>query len=117
MPPSPVELTLMTWCELSTTKSFGAVIVDPDVVHVDVSSSAMKASLKDVFTKPGYSSERNLKSKVRQLAPGWAARSPFSTVPSTSVLPRTLPPPSSVLANVDVFGTDMPFPVVRLPRH
>src|SRR3989442_1167485 len=116
MPPSPVALMLMTWWELSTTKSFGAVIVDPDVVHVDASSSAMKASLKDVFTKPGYSSERNLKSKVRQLAPGWAARSTFSTVTSKSVLPRTLPPPRSVLAKAEVSGTEFTLPVVRMPK-
>ena len=116
MPPSPVALTLTTWWELSTTKSFGAVIVDPDVVHVDVSSSAMKASLKDVFTKPGYSSERNLKSKVRQLAPGWAARSIFSTVTSKSVLPRTLPPPRLVLAKVEGSGTEFTSPVVRMPK-
>src|SRR2546427_6594549 len=116
MPPSPVELMLTTWWELSTTKSFGAVIVDPDVVHVDVSSSAMKASLKDVFTNPGYSSERNLKSKVRQLAPGWTLRSTFSTVTSKSVSPRTLPPPRLVLAKVEVFGTDSTLPVVRMPK-
>ena len=50
-------------------KLLGAVIAEPAVVHVELSSSAMNASLRLLPTKPGYSSERNLKSKVRQFAP------------------------------------------------
>ncbi len=41
----PVELTLTTLCDPSNAKLFGAVMVLPAVVQVEVSSSAMNASL------------------------------------------------------------------------
>ena len=74
-PPRPTALTLTTWPFWSKAMLFGAEIVLPDVVQLLVSSSAMKASLKSVPTYSGYSSERNLKSKLRQLAVGCTLRS------------------------------------------
>ncbi len=44
MPPRPVELMLTTSCEPSNAKLFGAVIAEPLVVHVEMSSSATNAS-------------------------------------------------------------------------
>ena len=48
---------LTTSCELSNVKLFGAVIAEPAVVHVELSSSATNASLYCCPTKYGYSSE------------------------------------------------------------
>jgi hypothetical protein len=50
IPPSPVELMLTTLLLESKAKLLGALIVEPDVVHVDESSSAMNASLNCVAT-------------------------------------------------------------------
>src|SRR5579872_7289182 len=60
MPPRPVELILTTLPEPSKAKLSGAEIAEPLVVHVELSSSAIKASLYDEATKCGYSSDRNL---------------------------------------------------------
>src|SRR4051812_25892215 len=106
---------LTTWPRTSKAKLPGAVIDEPDVVHVDASSSAMKASLYCVPTKMGYSSERNLKSNVRQLAVEGTLRSTFSTETSKSVLPRTFGPKSFTLVNVPGRPAADTTPVVRTP--
>src|SRR5258706_6299055 len=72
---APAALTLITLFEGSKAKLSGAVIVGPLVVHVELSSSAMKASLKGLPTYSGNSSERNRKSIDRQLARGGTSRS------------------------------------------
>ena len=91
----PVLLIEMTSCDGSKAKLFGAVMVEPAVVQVELSSSAMNASLYVRSTKSGYSSERKRKSSVRQFAPAGMARSTLSTVTSKSVSPRTFPPEMS----------------------
>jgi elongation factor G len=50
----------------SNAKLFGATICEPCVVQLEESSSAMKASLNGLPTNSGNSSEKNLKSNVRQ---------------------------------------------------
>jgi len=65
----PDELTLTTLPLGSKAKLSGAVIVEPEVVHVDESSSATNASLYAEFTYSGYSSERKRKLRLRQSAP------------------------------------------------
>src|SRR2546423_13853324 len=91
----PVELMLMILWLGSKAKLSGALIVEPDVVHgVAGSSSAMNPSLYCEFTYSGYSSERKRKLRLRQSEPSGTFRSILSTETSSSVLPRTFPPPS-----------------------
>src|SRR5689334_8925450 len=97
-------LTLIMLFEASKAKLSGAVIVPPLVVHVEVSSSAMKASLKRLPTHSGYSSVRKRKSKDRQLASGGTSRSILRIDTSQLLGPRTLPPPSSAPLSPAEFG-------------
>jgi hypothetical protein len=96
---APAALMLMGLPSGSKAKLFGAVISEPDVVHVDWSSSAMKASLNCDPTNSGNSSDRNLKSMVRQFAVAGTFRSILRTVTSKAVLPRpwSVPPSSAPL--------------------
>ncbi len=100
----------------SNAKLFGAVMTLDAVVQFDVSSSAMNASFTEPPTKFGYSSERNLKSKVRQFAPVGTKMSVFMMETSMSVSPRTGAPPLLVLANVPGLGTLFTSPLVRMPN-
>src|SRR4051794_17012997 len=54
----------------------------------------MKASLTDPPTNSGNSSDKNLKSTVRQFAVTGTLRSILRIVTSMSLVPRTVPPPS-----------------------
>jgi len=74
---APLELMLITSPFGSNAKLFGAVIVLPEVVQVDESSSAMKASLNGLPTYYGNSAERKRKSNERQLIPLDTERSIF----------------------------------------
>ena len=67
---SPRLLTLTSDGGLlsSSAKLFGAVMFEPDVVQLEVSSSAMKASLYALPLNSGNSSDRNWKSNCRQFA-------------------------------------------------
>ncbi|NMM31813.1 MAG: hypothetical protein HHJ10_12450 [Cellulomonas sp.] len=58
----PAALIVMGLPVGSKAKLFGALLVEPDVVHVLLSSSATKASLYCDPTYSGNSSERNRKS-------------------------------------------------------
>ena len=78
-PAALIEISL--WAS-SKAKLWGAVIVEPDVVQSEVSSSAMKASLYAVWTYSGNSSERKRKSIERQFGPAGTSRSTLSTVTS-----------------------------------
>ena len=99
---------------------FGALIDEPDVVQVELSSSAMKASLYSVLTYSGYSSDRKRKSKLTQFAPSGTLRSILSTEMSYAVSPRpaTRPPPSSAVKLPEALGVLAKFtsPVVRIPK-
>jgi hypothetical protein len=112
-----VALTLTTLPLGSKAKFCGAVIVLPDVVHVDVSSSAMKASLYCWPTNSGNSSERNRKLKLRQFDPAGTFNPIRRIETSRSVSPRTLAPPSWVLAGVD-WAPSIPdeLPVVMIAK-
>src|SRR3954454_24787199 len=79
---TPLELTETGAPVASNAKLCGAVIVLPAADQSFASSSARKASLKLLPTNCGYSSDRNLKSNARQLAPAGTLRSSFSTDPS-----------------------------------
>ena len=87
--PPTIELTETGFPAESYAKLLGAEIVEPLVVHVEASSSAMKASLNGPPVNSGNCSVRNLKSKVRQLAVGCAIRSILKTVASKSEFPRS----------------------------
>src|SRR4051812_45769462 len=116
MPPTPVELMLTTSPLPSNAKLFGAVMTFDAVVQFDVSSSATNASFTELPTKFGNSSERNLKSNVRQFAPPGAVKSVFRIDTSMSVSPRPGAPPLPVLANVPGLGTAETLPLVRIPN-
>src|SRR5258706_5749618 len=108
--------TLMTLCAGSKAKLSGAEMVAPEVVQVEVSSSAMKASLKGEPTNSGYSSERKRKLIDRQLAPPGTSRSILNMETSWSVSPRTEVPPSLADVLGAVFGASAQaaLPVVRM---
>src|SRR6266508_953471 len=112
-PAALIEISL--WAG-SKAKLCGAAIVEPDVVQSEVSSSAMKASLKDVCTNSGYSSERKRKSIERQFGPTGTLRSTLRIVTSKSVSPRTLGPPTSAPLLEDEFGVSasVASPLVRI---
>jgi hypothetical protein len=88
-------------------KLFVAEIADPDVVHGDVSSSAMNASVKALAIRSGYSSDRKRTSNERHVASGAPAglkgtlKPVWMTVSSRAVSPRVRsgPPASSTLGN------------------
>ena len=81
----------------SNAKLPGAVIVEPDVVHVELSISAMNASLYALLTYSENSSDRNRKSMpTMQFVLAGTFRSISMTVTSKSVLPRTGVPPRSL---------------------
>src|SRR5882672_12740596 len=113
---TPAALMLMTLFAGSNAKLLGAEMSVPDVVQVEVSSSAMKASLKGEPTNSGYSSERKRKLIDRQLAPSGTSRSIFSMDTSKSVSPRIEVPPSLADALGAVFGwsAKAALPVVRM---
>src|SRR5262249_23076751 len=112
----PVELMLTTlWLE-SNAKLSGALIVEPEGVHVGESSSATNASLYVELTYPRYSSERKRKSNVRQLALGGTLRSIFRMLTSKSLFPRAEPPPSLALAKVPGLPTELTLPLVSTPN-
>ena len=83
---------LTTFPALSKAKLCGAVIALPFVVQSEVSSSAMNASLNWVPTNSGNSSEKNLKSTVRQFDAAGTSRLIARTVTSKSVSPRECGP-------------------------
>src|SRR5438067_9548110 len=114
----PVVLMLTTWPLGSNAKSFGAEMEEPLVAHVEVSSSAMNASLYCWFRNSGYSSERKRKLKLTQLAPFGTLRSILRMLTSKSVSPRTLPPPSSAPEFGERFAVFARFtsPVVMIPN-
>jgi len=106
--PAWAEWTVSGAPVASSAKSFSRPpITDPDETQVELSISAMKASLNCESRKSGYSSERKRKSKERQLAPAGTLMGIASTVTSRAVSPRPAggaAAPSSALAKIPAWS-------------
>ena len=102
--PACAEWTVRGAPVASRAKSFSRPpITEPEETHVELSISAMKASLNCESRKSGYSSERKRKSKDRQLEPAGTLMGMASTVTSRAVSPRpagAAVAPSSALAKI-----------------
>ena len=92
----PAVLMLMTLPPLSKAKLWGAttaLLSAASAVKSDVSSSATNPSLTLPPTYSGNSSDMNLKSNARQLAPAGTIRSTLRVTRSKKVSPWLPPPP------------------------
>ena len=104
---SPTASIVIGLLAASKAKLFGAVMAPEFVVHVELRSSAMNASLKPALTNSGNSSERKRNSNERQLSLGLTGARRRSTLTSRSLSPRDVVAEkveAGVLVDVRVVG-------------